>query len=56
MQPKGRFVENVGSYDPEKTKDSLLVDWERIDHWIQKGANPSETVKRLLKKGRPAAT
>lgn len=53
MQPKGRFLENLGTYDPGK-KDSLKVDWERIDHWIRMGANPSETVKRLLKKARTA--
>lgn len=56
MQPKGRFLETLGIYDPVKKIASLRVNWERFDHWVQKGANPSETVKRLLKKARTTAS
>ena len=54
MQPRGRFVEILGSYDPREKGPSLKVKWERIDHWIRQGALPSESVKRILEKGRKA--
>ena len=55
MQPKGRFLETLGTYDPRMKASSLRIDWDRFDHWVQKGANPSATVRRILKKTRPAA-
>ncbi|MEE8111962.1 MAG: 30S ribosomal protein S16 [Acidobacteriota bacterium] len=54
MQPKGRFVEILGCYDPREKESSLKVKWERIDHWIGKGARPSESVRRILDRGRKA--
>ncbi len=54
MQPKGRFVEILGSYDPREKESSLKVKWERIDHWIGKGARPSESVRRIQHRGRKA--
>jgi small subunit ribosomal protein S16 len=45
----GRFLENIGTFDPSKTTGSLSVDSARLDHWTKSGAQPSETVKRLLK-------
>jgi small subunit ribosomal protein S16 len=46
----GRFIENIGTYNPEKPKDNFKVDVERAKFWIQKGAQPSDTVRSILKK------
>ena len=50
----GRFIENVGTYDPRKAANNFTVDLERAKHWIQKGAQPSETVRSILKKAEKA--
>ena len=46
----GRYLENVGTYDPlfDPVKGSLKS--ERIQYWINQGAKPSDTVRSLLKK------
>lgn len=47
----GRFLERLGTYDPMLAKDSdkrVVLDAERIKHWIGKGALPSERVARFL--------
>jgi small subunit ribosomal protein S16 len=46
----GRFVEILGHYDPRKSPAVVKIDAERAKYWISKGAQPSETVKSLLKK------
>jgi len=46
----GRFIENIGTYNPEKAKDNFKVDVERAKYWMQKGAQPSDTVRSILKK------
>ena len=46
----GRFIENIGTYDPKKAKDNFQVDAERAKYWIAKGAQPSDTVRSILKK------
>jgi small subunit ribosomal protein S16 len=53
----GRFIENIGTYDPRKPDTNFKVDLERAKFWISKGAQPSDTVRSILKKaGRaPAA-
>lgn len=50
----GRFIEEIGTYQPQKKSDNYTVDLERADHWISKGAQPSETVSSFLKKARKA--
>ena len=45
----GRFVEILGHYHPAVRPMGLTVNRERIDYWIQRGAQPSPTVTRLLK-------
>jgi small subunit ribosomal protein S16 len=50
----GRFVEILGHYDPRKNPAVVKIDAERANYWISKGAQPSQTVKSLLKK-QPAA-
>ncbi len=51
----GRFIENVGTYDPRKAGENFKVDLERVKYWVQKGAQPSNTVKSFLKKAEKAA-
>jgi small subunit ribosomal protein S16 len=43
----GRFIERVGTFDPKRAE--LRVEGARVQHWISKGAQPSETVAALLK-------
>jgi len=50
----GRFVESLGYYDPGKDPAEVKVDRERVDYWIQQGAQPTDTVRQLLKR-QPAA-
>ena len=46
----GRFIEEIGYYDPMKEPAVLSVDNDKATQWIKKGAQPTDTVKRLLKK------
>ena len=46
----GRFIEEIGSYDPMAESDKLKVDVERAKYWISKGAQPTDTVRGLLNK------
>lgn len=44
----GRFIENIGSYDPGPDPSHIEIDGPRALEWIGKGAQPSEAVSRLL--------
>lgn len=46
----GRFIEELGYYDPTKELSVLKVDDEKAKSWIANGAQPTDTVKALLKK------
>ena len=46
----GHFIEEIGTYDPTAEPVALKVDAERAQAWIKTGAQPTETVKALLKK------
>ena len=46
----GRFLENIGTYDPSKNPGLFFVNKERLEFWRGHGATPSETVDRLLKR------
>ena len=50
----GKFIEIIGNYDPKKAGDNANVDLSRADYWIDKGAQPSETVRSIIKKLRKA--
>lgn len=52
----GRFIDIVGTYDPLAEKDAVKLDLEKAEAWIQKGAQPTETVNSLIKKARKAAS
>jgi small subunit ribosomal protein S16 len=46
----GRYLENVGTYNPLKDPAEVTLEEERIKYWISQGAIPTDTVKSLLKK------
>ena len=46
----GRFIEEIGTYNPLKEPTELKVDAERAQQWIKDGAQPTDTVRILLKK------
>ena len=48
----GKFIELVGNYDPKKAGENANVDLSRIDYWIKNGAQPSDTVRSIIKKAR----
>ncbi len=45
----GRFVEIVGTYDPRKQPAEVRLDAERVKYWLGCGAQPSDTVRSLLR-------
>ena len=45
----GRFIEEIGTYDPLSETNSLRVDLERAKYWIANGAQPTEVVGKILK-------
>ena len=46
----GRFIEELGTYDPMAEPSAVKVDAERAQYWIKNGAQPTDTVRTLLKK------
>ena len=48
----GKFIEIVGTYDPKKPGNNSTLKLDRIEHWISKGAQPSDTVRSLIKKNK----
>ena len=46
----GRFIEEIGYYDPTKEPSVIKVDAEKAKKWIESGAQPTDTVKNILKK------
>lgn len=46
----GRFLENVGTYNPLKEPAEVTLKSDRIEYWLGQGAVPTDTVKSLLKK------
>ena len=45
----GRFIEVLGHYNPQTEPSTIELDEERVRTWIQKGAQPTQTVKKLMK-------
>ena len=48
----GKFIEIIGNYNPKKTGVNFQVDLSRVDYWIGNGAQPSDTVRSIIKKAR----
>jgi small subunit ribosomal protein S16 len=46
----GKFIEIVGQYQPRTGDQALNLDTERVNHWLDVGAQPTDTVRSLLRK------
>ncbi|MDE0032609.1 MAG: 30S ribosomal protein S16 [Deltaproteobacteria bacterium] len=46
----GRFIEQVGTYDPRTPDAALRLDQAKVDGWIKQGAQPTQTVRNLMKR------
>lgn len=51
----GKFIEQVGTYDPRKAGENSQLAIDRLDYWISQGAQPSDTVRSLLRRARVSA-
>jgi len=49
----GRFIEILGHYNPRRNPPELVLNRERVSYWLGRGAQPSETVRSLIKKAPP---
>jgi small subunit ribosomal protein S16 len=45
----GRFIETIGSYNPQTQPSTIIIDRERLQHWLDLGAQPTNTVKKLVR-------
>ena len=52
----GKFIEELGTYQPLKKGNNFTLDIERANYWVSKGAQPSDTVASFLKKAKKTAT
>jgi small subunit ribosomal protein S16 len=50
----GKFIETIGTYDPKKPDHNSTLNIDRVEYWISKGAQPSDTVRSLIKTNRKA--
>src|SRR6266849_3899600 len=48
----GKFIEIIGTYDPKKPGHNSMLKLDRAEYWIRKGAQPSDTVRSLIKKNK----
>ena len=46
----GRFIEEIGIYNPMTDPSEIRIDAQKVNEWIAKGAQPTDTVKSLLKR------
>lgn len=46
----GRFIEEIGSYNPMVEPSEIKINAEKVEEWMKKGAQPTDTVKSLLKR------
>ncbi len=46
----GAYLEKVGFYDPTRNPAEVRLDMDRVSYWIEKGAQPTDTVRQLIKK------
>jgi small subunit ribosomal protein S16 len=52
----GAFLENVGTYDPTREPAEIKLKADRVQYWIAKGAQPTDTVRQLIKQASKAET
>lgn len=46
----GKFIEQVGTYDPKALSGGVKIDQEKVEKWLRQGAQPSELVQQLIKR------
>jgi small subunit ribosomal protein S16 len=51
----GKFIEEIGSYQPLKKDNNFTLKLDRAEHWLSRGAQPSETVASFIKKAKRQA-
>jgi small subunit ribosomal protein S16 len=51
----GKCIEEIGTYQPRKKGDNVVLKQDRVDYWLSKGAQPSDTVASFIRKARRAA-
>ncbi len=51
----GKFIEEIGTYQPMKKDSNFVLNLERAKYWVSKGAKPSDTVASFIKKASKAA-
>jgi len=52
----GKFIEIIGAYDPKKPGHNSKLNIDRVEYWISKGAQPSDTVRSLIKRTKKLTT
>ena len=45
----GRFIETIGHYNPQTEPSTIVIDEERFQHWVSRGAQPTNTVRKLMR-------
>ena len=45
----GRFIETIGRYNPQTSPSTIVIDEGRLQYWLDRGAQPTGTVKQLMK-------
>ena len=45
----GRFIEAIGHYNPQTDPSTIVIDEDRLQHWLSRGAEPTNTVKNLIR-------
>jgi small subunit ribosomal protein S16 len=53
---EGKFIEIIGAYDPKKAGHNSTLNIDRVEYWISKGAQPSDTVRSLIKQNKKTTT
>jgi small subunit ribosomal protein S16 len=51
----GKCIEEIGTYQPQKKGDNFTIKHDRMDYWLSKGAQPSDTVASFIRKVRRTA-
>jgi len=52
----GAYLENLGTYDPTRNPAAITLDLNRVRYWIERGAQPTETVSRLIRRSEKTET
>lgn len=51
----GRFLEHIGTYDPKKPMGNAILQSDRLDHWVGRGAQLSESLAKVIREHKKAA-